>query len=341
LHQYGSGKAIFARDSAGSFHKALRENAPDILWEEPAEDVSFVHRRTADADIYFVANTSEREYELTGTFRAGRHAPELWNPRTGRRSPLAIYEAVKGGVRVPFRLGPLESVLLVFTDDARRPAGRETTLPLVEQTGSGWRAVVKENGSYVLNGDAGRREISVSDIPAPMLLTPRWDLAFDNRSIPPVKLDVLRSWTEIRRARFHSGKGIYLADIELPRQVFDGGLIVALDLGRVCETAAVSVNDRDAGVLWMRPYRTENIAPLLKRGANRIRIEVTNLLINKILGMGPVDYSEVYARYGQRFPPGDEWTVAREPLVSGLLGPVKLVFGKELRNAAPHQVASQ
>lgn len=53
--------------------------------------------------------------------------------------------------------------------------------------------------------------------------------------------------------------------------------------------------------------------------------------LNKILGDGPIDYSAVFAKYGQRFPPGEEWDVVREPLTSGLLGPVRLVFYRRLQ----------
>jgi hypothetical protein len=44
--------------------------------------------------------------------------------------------------------------------------------------------------------------------------------------------------------------------------------------------------------------------------------------------VGPIDYSKVYERYRQRFPPGEEWEKVREPFPSGLLGPVRLVFYK-------------
>ena len=97
------------------------------------------------------------------------------------------------------------------------------------------------------------------------------------------------------------------------------------------ETADVRINDKPAGVAWMRPYHVD-ITGLLRPGKNRLRVDVTNLLINKILGMGPIDYSAVYAKYGKRFPPGDEWKDVREPFVSGLLGPVRLVFYKRERS---------
>jgi hypothetical protein len=49
-----------------------------------------------------------------------------------------------------------------------------------------------------------------------------------------------------------------------------------------------------------------------------------------VLGDGPIDYEAVRKQFGNRFPAGDEWTVVRAPRVSGLLGPVRLVFDREL-----------
>ena len=83
----------------------------------------------------------------------------------------------------------------------------------------------------------------------------------------------------------------------------------------------------------MRPYRFD-VTRQVRVGSNRLRIAVTNLLINRVLGTGPIDYSAVYERYGSRFPPGDEWEKVRDPLPSGLLGPVWLVFYKLLRGGA-------
>jgi hypothetical protein len=69
-----------------------------------------------------------------------------------------------------------------------------------------------------------------------------------------------------------------------------------------------------------------------------------------VLGNGPIDYSTVYERYGQRFPPGEEWQKVRDPFSSGLLGPVGLFFykvvrggragGKEKRRRTPRRAIS-
>lgn len=58
----------------------------------------------------------------------------------------------------------------------------------------------------------------------------------------------------------------------------------ALDLGNVYETAEVFVNDQSAGVRICKPYRFD-LSGLLKKGNNKLRIEVTNTLGTQIRGV--------------------------------------------------------
>jgi hypothetical protein len=204
----------------------------------------------------------------------------------------------------------------------------DTDLDLQEAR-DGWQARVFENRSYYVQRPGGREEIIVSGIPEPAVLVPRWRLQFEDSSIAPVPLDELKPWTEIPGARFFSGRGVYEAEFPFATKL-PADVGVVLDLGGVRETAEVWINDAAAGAAWMRPYRFD-ITRLVRLGSNRLRIAVTNLLINRVLGMGPIDYSAVYERYGRRFPPGEEWEKVREPFPAGLLGPVWLVFYKIIR----------
>jgi hypothetical protein len=54
-----------------------------------------------------------------------------------------------------------------------------------------------------------------------------------------------------------------------------------LDLGEVHESAHVWINGEDAGILWSIPFKTR-IGKFLKPGKNEIRIEVANLMANRI-----------------------------------------------------------
>jgi len=315
-HTLGSGLAILCGDEQGTFRKALSRLQPDIQFAELSEHISYVHRRGADRDFYFVVNTSEQAQLLDATFRVNNRAPELWDLKTGNIEEVVVFEQTRDGTRIAFELGPLESKVFVFRDSTRRPAATRASLPLRADG-----ARVFDNGTYFIESASGLHEIEVRGIPAPSMLAPRWRLTLGNKVL---ELDQLESWTEIPGQRFYSGRGVYEADFRVPPYE---GLGVVLDLGAVRETADIRLNGMPAGVVWMRPHRVD-VTTLLKPGLNNVRVDVTNLLINKILGGGPIDYSKVYEKYGERFPRGDEWDLIRDPLPSGLLGPVRLVFYK-------------
>ena len=327
-HRCGNGVAIFSRDEQTSFLNALRWHLPDIAFREASPQVGFVHRRTADRDYYFLANTSENPQHLDATFRVEAKQPELWDLKTGTVEPMIAFEHTKAGTRVAVTLGPFESRVIAFAENGRSPVAVDTNLDL-EATREGWTTRVFENRDYYIQRPRGREEITVSGIPSPIPVTARWRLRFDDSSVPEIGLDELKSWTELSNARFFSGRGIYEADFSFGMKLGpDVGVV--LDLGEVRETAELWLNGRKAGVAWMRPYRFD-VTHQIQAGANRLRIDITNLLINRVLGNGPIDYSAVYERYGQRFPPGEEWQKVRDPFPSGLLGPVGLFFYKVLR----------
>lgn len=74
----------------------------------------WIHRRTADAEIYFVSNARRRPEELVATFRIGDRAPEYWDPMTGEMHPIAVYEQNGTWTRVALRLDEAGSCFVVF-----------------------------------------------------------------------------------------------------------------------------------------------------------------------------------------------------------------------------------
>lgn len=81
-------------------------------------DINYIHRRVGDRDIYFVANRGEKSEDLVCRFRVEGKQPEFWNAVTGEIAPVDIYEMIDGGVRVPVRLSPAQSVFVVFRSPA-------------------------------------------------------------------------------------------------------------------------------------------------------------------------------------------------------------------------------
>ncbi len=310
INAYGKGRVAFVGDEQGSLREALRRLVPpDVAFREPSPHIGFVHRQTDKADIYFLANTNNEPVNLQGRFRTARPYATRWDLRTGE-----IFEipSAPDGDDLLVLLGPFESCAVVFTSQpvaARRSQRVET------------------NGRHAIKFGRELKSEVVAGLPAPLELGAPWRITFKTPQLRTMTLERLTSWTEIPEARYFSGIAIYETEFDLPPLPERAGAL--LKLGRVCETAAVSLNGSPAGVAWMNPYELD-VTSLLRAGKNSLRIEVSNLLINKVLGDGPIDYSEVRKRFGNRFPAGEEWTIVREPRVSGLLGPVRLAFYRDL-----------
>ncbi|OAM88592.1 glycosyl hydrolase [Termitidicoccus mucosus] len=104
---------------------AVREAGLNPDFEYTSADVgaelSWLHRRLPDGDLYFVANRQRLTVEASCVFRVAGRRPELWNPQTGETGDAAIYAFEDTRTRMPLRLGPAESVFVVF----RKPAGGE------------------------------------------------------------------------------------------------------------------------------------------------------------------------------------------------------------------------
>ncbi|HVQ31593.1 MAG TPA: glycosyl hydrolase, partial [Vicinamibacteria bacterium] len=288
---------------------------PDVALSPAVPEIGFVHRRTADADIYFLANTSNVRQTVSATFRVkGGARAEWWDPMTGRVSPARSQARAGGGQTVSLELEAYGSRVVVFTEGAR--------------------------ASEPVRARGPER---VAALPPPIDLSQGWRLSF-GPGRPAVPMDRLRSWTEDAETRNFSGLGTYEKDVEVPQDLLGPGLALRLDLGEaqpvaplagarqqawleapVREAAVVYVNGSRAGSVWCPPYSVD-LTDRLRPGANTLRIEVANLAINHMAGRSLPDYRLLNLRYGTRFEPQDMDKV--QPIPAGLLGPIRLVAGR-------------
>ena len=86
---------------------------PDVAFSEERE-LPWIHRREKDADFYFVSNPRKQNLIVEGIFRVAGKTPELWSPETGLIEDAPEWNPEGGGVKVTLRLGPSESVFVVF-----------------------------------------------------------------------------------------------------------------------------------------------------------------------------------------------------------------------------------
>src|SRR4029077_9148928 len=63
---------------------------PEVALPPGSGDIGFVHRRTSDAEIYFLANTGNTRQQATATFAVKGLKAEWWDPLTGSISSAKI-----------------------------------------------------------------------------------------------------------------------------------------------------------------------------------------------------------------------------------------------------------
>lgn len=281
VRTYGEGMVFQAGTSLEDVFAKL-EIVPDMK-EDAA--VLFIHRRVPEGEIYFISNQQEKTVKIRPEFRVAGKQPELWNPLTAETRILPEFSQSAETTTVPVELQAYESAFIIF----RRPAG----------TSSGQNFQEKE---------------IVATVTSP------WQVAFEKGKRGPeeiITFTSLQDWTtsEDERIKYFSGDAVYSTTLSL-ETLPDKELYI--DLGKVMVMAKVKVNGKDAGGVWTMPYRL-NVTDLLRKGENKIEVEVVNNWMNRLIG-------------DQRLPEAERgtWTNinpwnAGSPLQSsGLLGPVEI-----------------
>jgi len=92
------------------------EIKPDFEFTSSSGDapINYIHRKTNDGHIYFVANRRRLAEDIVCTFRVSGFEPELWNADSGEKIPVKLYDTTKDTTKLPLHLAPGESVFVVF-----------------------------------------------------------------------------------------------------------------------------------------------------------------------------------------------------------------------------------
>jgi hypothetical protein len=331
-NRYGKGKIIWGR----SLRDILlsRRICPDFRYTSRNNnaDLDFIHRRTPEADIYFIRNRTMRREFVNAYFRVFAGAPELWMPDTGAILQQPVYEHTQEGIRVPLQLAPSGSLFVVFRKSVSRPylASLDPGINATKVTEKEVRVTAFENGSYKMKTSDGRTmEIEINRIPSPLRLTGPWKVYFGAGWGAPESaiFSELKSWTEHENPgiRNFSGTANYKNNFRIPRQWFAKGRKIYLDLGNLWSLGEVTLNGRSLGILWKPPYRIE-ITKAARPGQNRLEIEITNTWANRLVGDAKLPPNQRFCRTNITYSgtPAVAWKDI--PLrQSGLLGPVQLV----------------
>ena len=324
-HPFGKGMVVWGKSIAEVLKRIKCGPAFEAV---NASEVMFANRRTNQAEIFFVSNQSNKEVAFTGRFRANPGAvPELWNPATGACQSAAVYNEGPGCVEIPIQLPPSGSVFVVL----RKAPGRNPWVSVRkdgQEIGASSEVEVSQNeltawsaGSYELQSASGAKRVaSISSVPAALDLSTDWEVVF--KDIGARHYEHLLSWTDSPEAaiKYYSGKAVY-------KKSFDWSgpdCRVDLDLGSLKNIAEVRLNGQPQGLLWKPPTRLE-ITRALKQGRNELEIEITNLLLNRIVGDFLLPPEK---RHMRCFGAVEQYraTTGQDQLpAAGLFGPVKLL----------------
>ncbi len=233
----------------------------------------FIHRETSKTDVYFVSNQHNYAKVANAKFRINDKLPELWDPETGEIRTAPEYNKLDDGrIQVTLRMEDGGSVFVVFRKNLTKESASDYKAPEVI------------------------RQLSFNS---------PWQVSFDGAGAPekielsePIDLSKHRD-PEV--AHF-SGTISYQNQIDIGE--LDDQSNAILDLGQVEVAAEVFVNDQSAGILWKRPFRID-ITEYLKEGTNKIRVDVANLWVNRLIG-------------DQKLPEHAEWTTNTGSTAAGM-----------------------
>ncbi|MFD0892546.1 hypothetical protein KBB96_14060 [Luteolibacter ambystomatis] len=282
------------RLSIGSDAVAMLEKAGVPRETATDQGLRFIRRTHVRGRHYFFVNRGKEAVNGWVPITVPAKSAVILDPMQADRTGLARIQTDNQGAKIFLQLEPGESCIVrTFTTDT--VAGRA------------WDYDEPAGGAKTVDGT--------------------WQVRFidGGPELPgPFQTKQLLSWTvsgDVEARRF-AGTALYSTEVQIP----EGANEWILDLGRVCESARVRVNGKDAGVAWSAPFRV-HLGTLLHPGNNTLEVEVANLAANRIADL---DRRKVDWKYfheinfvGKDYKPFDasKWP-ERD---SGLLGPVKLV----------------
>jgi hypothetical protein len=264
--------------------------APDLQLDRDQSAVGFIHRRLDQGDIYFVANTTNKDVSTRARFRDGAGKPaQLWNPVTG------AVNAVSSDA-FDLKLAPYESVIVVFGATGTAPSMATATRSVVADISADWQI-----------------EFAPLKLQRPMRTLVSWTEDPATRYYSGVASYKRNVEMKSVGARYFLSFGV---GTPVPFNDKQRGSRAWLE-SPVREAAEVFVNGQRVGSVWAPPYEIE-ITQQLKAGSNELEVRVGNLAINTLAGRSAPDYRLLNLRHGERFQPQDMENL--QPLPAGLIG---------------------
>ncbi|MBN2181219.1 MAG: hypothetical protein JW715_04835, partial [Sedimentisphaerales bacterium] len=264
------------------------------------QGLSFVRRAYANGCFYFILNTGDTAVDGWVPVGTKSKSVGIFEPMRGEVGLAAMHTTGTGIDEVYLQLAPGQSCILkTFNTKIEGPS----------------YCYIKTSGE-------------------PLDISGTWTVDFieGGPELPDsVTIEQLQSWTKYgaQAAQEFSGTAKYTISFEQPVIAADGWM---LDLGRVCESAAVTFNGKELGTLIGPLYRIRIPNKLLQK-ENVLEVKVSNLMANRIAGMDKrnINWKKFYnvnfpARIRSNTGPDGYFNASNwEPRDSGLIGPVTIM----------------
>lgn len=257
-------------------------------------NLNFIKRKTDSCSYYFIVNQTENEICDWIEISEKCNSVILNNPINNRSGKGKIKKTDDGKIAVFIQIKSGESLILKTSDGL--------------QDAASWLYTERLNEEYEIKGE--------------------WNIEFINGGpiLPkPQRIKQLTSWTNFANdeCKKFFGTAIYKIEFSNPNPKIKTWM---LDLGKVCESARVKINNNYIGAVWAFPFEI-NLNSVLKEGKNVLEIEITNCAANRIKDLDKngsnwkkfYDINFVNINYKKFDASG--WDYVN----SGLLGPVKLI----------------
>jgi hypothetical protein len=289
---FGKGKIYMGKDIEAllSFAGVRRESMAD-------KNIMFSRRESMTGFYYFILNQGDKPFDGWLPLNVKALSAAIFNPMTGE------YGIAKGRINnnefeIYTRLSPGESIIISTFN--------------TQQTGNPYNFYDPASGSKEITG--------------------KWKVTFrEGGPVLPaaVETDKLVSWTDFGGddVKNFSGTATYTTTFTKPSGKADA---YSINLGKVCESARVKINDTEVAVLIGPDFQVIIDKKQLK-GTNTLEIAVSNLMANRIayLDRSKVDWKKFYninfpARLRENNKDGIFDASAWQPSESGLIGPVTI-----------------
>lgn len=290
---HGQGKIVVGSDPGAlmAFVGIRREAMYDSGLET-------IRRKVDGGTVYFIANRTDSRHEGWVPLSVAAKSAGIFNPQLGTKGYGNLRKGADGGTEVFLALDPNETVIVEaferkFTGD---PYIYYTTPAAAQPFEGVWDVAFTAGGP---------------ELPAPLV------------GVAP------GSWVDYGpQYAVFSGTAEYTATLPALPEGADG---YRLDLGRVGQSATVSLNGETLGTLFGPVFAIDIDRGRLTGTDDRLTVAVANSMLNRVIDLDKrgVDWKIFYntnfpARIRANSEEGRFTAAGMEPMPSGLLGPVTL-----------------